>query len=162
MIIVSNRLPVTAPVEGGGGAAGSPKPSPPAAIRQVVDSARAASHLVILDYDGSAAWQRVEVESSRWREPALEILREFTEETMVVEVRPHGVDKGRVARLVLERAPPASVALAIGDDRTDEDLFAALPQGSIAVHVGAGESCAGVRVDGVEAARRLLADIAAA
>jgi trehalose 6-phosphate synthase/phosphatase len=157
------------------------------------------------------SWTSADVRDAGWREPVLEILRDFTERTpgalveektagvawhyraadpeygiaqarelaihlssllanapveilqgdMVVEVRPHGVHKGRVADQVLSGAGDGTVAFAIGDDRTDEDLFAALPQGSLAVHVGAGESRAALRVSDVAAARDLLEQIAA-
>jgi trehalose 6-phosphate synthase/phosphatase len=78
----------------------------------------------------------------------------------VVEIRPHGVDKGRAARQALAGRTEDAVVLAIGDDRTDEDLFAALPEGSISIHVGPSESRAGLRVADVGAARALLAEIA--
>ncbi len=54
----------------------------------------------------------------------------------VVEVRLHGVDKGRVVRKVVAHAPSGALLFAMGDDRTDEDLFAALPERGLAVHVG--------------------------
>jgi trehalose 6-phosphate synthase/phosphatase len=78
----------------------------------------------------------------------------------VVEVRIHGIHKGRVASQVARRAPEGTVFLALGDDRTDEDLFAALPGGSVAIHVGPGPSRAPLRIPDVRAARRLLAAIA--
>ncbi|MGC3999268.1 MAG: bifunctional alpha,alpha-trehalose-phosphate synthase (UDP-forming)/trehalose-phosphatase [Anaeromyxobacter sp.] len=78
----------------------------------------------------------------------------------VLEVRPHGIHKGRAAELALAAAPGA-LAVALGDDRTDEDLFAALPEGSVAVHVGPSPSRAGLRVADVAAARRLLEAVAA-
>jgi trehalose 6-phosphate synthase/phosphatase len=50
----------------------------------------------------------------------------------VVELRPHGANKGRVASVLLQGSPRGvTVAAAFGDDKTDEDLFAALsPRGS--------------------------------
>ena len=51
--------------------------------------------------------------------------------------------------------------VAIGDDRTDEDLFAALPKGALAIHVGPQVSKAEIRLEGVTEARRLLADLLA-
>jgi trehalose 6-phosphate synthase/phosphatase len=78
----------------------------------------------------------------------------------VLEVRPHGVTKAlAVAGAGLGR--PGTLALALGDDRTDEDLFAALPEGSLAVHVGPAPSRAALRVRDVAAARRLLERLAA-
>jgi trehalose 6-phosphate synthase/phosphatase len=80
----------------------------------------------------------------------------------VIEVRPHGVSKALVVKKVLREAPPGTLAIAFGDDRTDEDLFAALPPESIAVHVGPKPSIAAYRVSDVDAARALLEEIARA
>jgi trehalose 6-phosphate synthase/phosphatase len=79
---------------------------------------------------------------------------------MVLEVRPHGINKGRAVTHVLDEAPPGTLLFAMGDDRTDEDLFAALPEGSIAVHVGASPSRAPIRIRDVAAARQLLGEVA--
>jgi trehalose 6-phosphate synthase/phosphatase len=87
---------------------------------------------------------------------------ELLQGDLVVEVRPHGVTKGQVARLVAGRAPAGSLLAALGDDRTDEDLFAALPEGSLAVHVGPNESSAPLRLADVPAARAFLAALARA
>jgi trehalose 6-phosphate synthase/phosphatase len=46
--------------------------------------------------------------------------------------------------------------LALGDDRTDEDLFAAVPPGSISVHVGPAASRAELRVRNVTEARAFV------
>jgi trehalose 6-phosphate synthase/phosphatase len=75
----------------------------------------------------------------------------------VIEIRPHGVDKGTVAARVLHRGRCPDLVLAFGDDQTDEDLFGALPEGAISVHVGGGSSAALYRVDGVDEVRSLLA-----
>ena len=45
----------------------------------------------------------------------------------VIEVVPRGIHKGRLVPSVVTRAPAGALVVAIGDDRTDEDLFAALP-----------------------------------
>jgi trehalose 6-phosphate synthase/phosphatase len=73
----------------------------------------------------------------------------------VVELRPQGVDKGCIVPELLERSPGAFI-LAVGDDLTDEDLFAALPRDAAAVRVGAGESSASYRLADVEEVRQLL------
>jgi trehalose 6-phosphate synthase/phosphatase len=44
----------------------------------------------------------------------------------------------------------------MGDDRTDEDLFAGLPPDAIAVHVGMRATLAGLPVADVGDARRFL------
>ena len=155
-------------------------------------------------------WEGTDVETGAWREPVLDILRDFADRTpgalveektaglawhyraadpehgaaqsreltvhlsallsnvpveilqgdKVVEIRPHGVHKGRAVARALEGAARGTLVFAMGDDRTDEDLFAALPEGSIAVKVGAAESRAQLRVPNVAAARALLAEIA--
>lgn len=78
----------------------------------------------------------------------------------VIEVLPRGVHKGRLVPFLLARAPGALV-VAIGDDRTDEDLFAALPADALAVHVGPGSTRAPIRLNGVADVRALLRGIAA-
>ncbi len=80
----------------------------------------------------------------------------------VVEVRPHGIHKGRVVAQVLARTAPGALVVALGDDRTDEDLFAALREGDLAIHVGPAPSRAPVRLAGVREARSFLARLARA
>lgn len=80
---------------------------------------------------------------------------EMLEGKKVIEVRPRGIGKAVVARY-LERAdsdPPA--VLALGDDHTDDDLFAALPLSAVTVAVGRGTK-ARYRVADYRAARALL------
>jgi trehalose 6-phosphate synthase/phosphatase len=73
----------------------------------------------------------------------------------VIELRAHGVNKGRIVPPILERHPDA-LLVAFGDDQTDEDLFAALPPGARAIHVGPGETRAPLRVASVREVRALL------
>jgi trehalose 6-phosphate synthase/phosphatase len=79
----------------------------------------------------------------------------------VLEIRPHGIHKGLAVAHALDRAPPNTLAVGFGDDRTDEDLFAALPEGSVAVHVGPLPSRAPLRIADPRAARAFLAGIIA-
>jgi trehalose 6-phosphate synthase/phosphatase len=74
----------------------------------------------------------------------------------VLEIRPHGVHKGRIVPPLSPERLAATTVLAVGDDRTDEDLFAALPPEAITVRVGPGPTRARFRVDGVAAVRALL------
>jgi trehalose 6-phosphate synthase/phosphatase len=78
----------------------------------------------------------------------------------VLEVRPRGIDKGRAVAEVVAHNPPGTLLVALGDDRTDEDLFAALPPDAIAMHVGPAPSRAPLRLPDVAAARALLEEIA--
>jgi len=79
----------------------------------------------------------------------------------VIEVRPHGVNKGRVVTPVVDAAPRDALVVAFGDDRTDEDMFAALPGGALSIHVGPNASRAKLRVAEVGDVRDLLADVVA-
>jgi trehalose 6-phosphate synthase/phosphatase len=54
----------------------------------------------------------------------------------VVEVRPCGIHKGVISERVTHDMQPGTGVLAMGDDRTDEDLFAALPAEGVAIRVG--------------------------
>jgi len=74
----------------------------------------------------------------------------------VIEVRPHGIHKGRLVPPIVERAPEGSLIVAVGDDRTDEDLFSTLPADGVAVHIGPGPSRASIRLADVRAARAFL------
>jgi trehalose 6-phosphate synthase/phosphatase len=55
----------------------------------------------------------------------------------VIEVRSAAVHKGVYARSVLDSAPVGTFVLAMGDDRTDDDLFKVLPADAVSVRVGA-------------------------
>ena len=80
----------------------------------------------------------------------------------VIEVRPHGINKGTILAPVLAAAPDGATILAIGDDATDEDLFAALPQEAVAVRVGGGVTRAQFRLSGVDQVHALLRSLAPA
>jgi trehalose 6-phosphate synthase/phosphatase len=74
----------------------------------------------------------------------------------VVEIRTRGVNKGLVASTIIAAEPEGVEVLAMGDDQTDEDLFAALPEGGVAVHIGPRPSRAPYRLADTEAARSFL------
>lgn len=80
---------------------------------------------------------------------------EVVSDDKVIEVRPFGADKGALLGPILAERDDALI-VAVGDDRTDEELFAALPPGAVTVHVGPGPSRAEVRLPDVPAVRRLL------
>jgi trehalose 6-phosphate synthase/phosphatase len=73
----------------------------------------------------------------------------------VIELRMHGVNKGLVVAPILARNPHAFM-VALGDDTTDDDLFAALPADAICIHVGTGESRSALRVRSPREVRTLL------
>jgi len=86
---------------------------------------------------------------------ASELNLEVVEGNKVLEVRNPGINKGRAAlRLISGRT--WDFILAIGDDRTDEDLFAALPESAYSIKVGVGPTRARYNLDDVAAVRSLL------
>jgi trehalose 6-phosphate synthase/phosphatase len=74
----------------------------------------------------------------------------------VLEIRPHGIHKGRIVPPLSPERLARTTVLAIGDDRTDEDLFAALPPDAISIRVGPGTTRARFRLENVSAVRALL------
>jgi trehalose 6-phosphate synthase/phosphatase len=81
---------------------------------------------------------------------------EVVEGKKVIEVRLRGVSKALVARRLNTERDADSVLVAIGDDRTDEDLFRALPASSLTIAVGSRPAGARFRVPDYRAVRRLL------
>jgi trehalose 6-phosphate synthase/phosphatase len=77
----------------------------------------------------------------------------------VIEVRTRGVHKGMIVPPLVEAGEGDWTILAMGDDRSDEDLFAALPPESFAVHVGPGESQASYRLANPTAVRAFLTQL---
>jgi trehalose 6-phosphate synthase/phosphatase len=84
---------------------------------------------------------------------------EVLEGSRVIEVRLPGVSKSLVSASLIADMPAGTAIFAGGDDRTDEDLFAALPPEAVSVRVGRGRSLARFRVDDVSAFRALLREL---
>jgi trehalose 6-phosphate synthase/phosphatase len=85
---------------------------------------------------------------------------EVLEGKKVIEVRLRGISKAVVARQP-EGAAGSATAVAFGDDRTDEDLFRALPPGSITVSVGQRLSGATYVVPDYRSVRQVLRSMVA-
>jgi trehalose 6-phosphate synthase/phosphatase len=83
---------------------------------------------------------------------------EVVEGKKVVEIRFRGFSKALVA--LRTRFHPHSLMIAIGDDRTDDDLFRALPKAALTIGVGAGSPQATFRVGSSGDVRALLRSIA--
>jgi trehalose 6-phosphate synthase/phosphatase len=81
---------------------------------------------------------------------------EVIEGKRVLEVRPRGATKGAVVQHLLSRDPAPSLMVAFGDDRTDEEMFAALPGNAVGIHVGSGASFAKRRLRHPAAVRAFL------
>lgn len=73
----------------------------------------------------------------------------------VIEIRKTGVDKGSVARKLVDSSNYDFV-LAIGDDKTDEDMFMQLPEDSYTIRVGSGQTAARYFISRQEEAVSLL------
>ena len=98
---------------------------------------------------------RAAVEAAAGRETGLRLVRG----KQSLEVRPAvDWDKGAAMRRVVEDAPGGWRAVYLGDDTTDEDVFAALEPDDVGVHVGdAPDTAAGVTLPGQEAVAPFLA-----
>ncbi len=84
---------------------------------------------------------------------------EVINDDRVIELRPFGLDKGSLVAPLLPDPGEKGLIVAMGDDRTDEELFAALPAGAVTIHVGAGPSRGEIRLPDVDATRRLLEEL---
>ncbi len=54
----------------------------------------------------------------------------------VIEIRAAGIHKGGYLRQVLVHEPEGAFVMCIGDDRTDRDMYDALPENAVSIHVG--------------------------
>jgi trehalose 6-phosphate synthase/phosphatase len=77
----------------------------------------------------------------------------------VIEIKPRNVSKAIAAQTLLADTPYDFV-LAIGDDFTDEEMFAALPEFAYTIKVGQGESRARSFLPGPTQVVKLLAELA--
>ncbi|MBM4028878.1 MAG: trehalose-phosphatase, partial [Planctomycetes bacterium] len=73
----------------------------------------------------------------------------------ILEIRRQGIDKGQAVESLI-RDRPWGFILAVGDDYTDEDLFAVLPDGACSLRVGTSISRARFNLDAVPDVRSLL------
>jgi trehalose 6-phosphate synthase/phosphatase len=80
------------------------------------------------------------------------------EGSKVIEIKCLGVDKGRAVLHWLSRRVWGFI-LAVGDDWTDEDLFAVLPESAYSIKVGLSPSKAKFNVDSVMDVRSLLKEL---
>jgi trehalose 6-phosphate synthase/phosphatase len=96
----------------------------------------------------------------RLRERVTPLGGELLPGNALLEVRPVGVNKGRILPRAVQEAGANWVVLAAGDDTTDEDLFRALPPTGIGLHVGPSASLARYRLAAPEALILLLEEMA--
>jgi trehalose 6-phosphate synthase/phosphatase len=84
---------------------------------------------------------------------------QVVEGNKIVEIKNLEVNKGVAATRWLELYPSAFV-MAIGDDRTDEDMFRLMPRDSYTIKVGAQRSVAQFHLGAVNDVRNLLQTLA--
>jgi trehalose 6-phosphate synthase/phosphatase len=73
-----------------------------------------------------------------------------------VEIRPLWVNKGQVVDEMLKEFPDSDFRFAVGDDRTDEDMFAKLDSEAWTVRVGKGDTGARFYLPNPASVRALL------
>jgi len=77
----------------------------------------------------------------------------------IVEVRNAAIHKGLIVDQVRAEHRDARIVV-VGDDTTDEDMFAAAPRGAVTVKVGVGRTAARYRLEGPDEVRQLLGELA--
>ena len=110
-------------------------------------------------------YRTVEAEFGEWLATELvAMLEEMLAETdlrayrgkKIVEVKPVWASKGNLINELPPEYADAGFILGIGDDRTDEDLFAQLPAQAWSIHVGPGPSQARYQIKDPARVRQLL------
>jgi len=81
------------------------------------------------------------------------------EGSKILEVRKHGINKGRAAEYLMEQ-DRWDFLLAVGDDYTDEEMFVVMPEKAYSIKVGSSISKARFNVDTVQNVRDLLRKLA--
>jgi trehalose 6-phosphate synthase/phosphatase len=76
----------------------------------------------------------------------------------VIEVRMSGIDKGSVAKRLIENKSYDFI-LAVGDDKTDEDLFRALSEKAVTIKIGIGSTAAQYNLPDQHEVIRLLKEL---
>lgn len=88
------------------------------------------------------------------RDTALQVL----EGNKIIEVRFTNVNKGVIAKKIENEIKPDFV-MAIGDDRTDEDMFTALGSDSVTIKIGPGKTAAAFKLSDQEDVIKLLKNL---
>jgi trehalose 6-phosphate synthase/phosphatase len=108
-----------------------------------------------LSDDDYAEWRARELRailSEEFASLPIEVLRGHK----VLEMRASGINKGAYLRSMIEGVTDDTFILCIGDDRTDLDMYAALPEHGISLHVGAEGDGMDYRLESPREVRELL------
>lgn len=76
----------------------------------------------------------------------------------IIEVRFNNINKGAIAKKIINEVNPDFI-LALGDDKTDEDMFHVLGKESVTIKIGAGDTAAGYSLSAQEEVSRFLKNI---
>lgn len=76
----------------------------------------------------------------------------------IIEVRFNSINKGGIAKMIVQEVQPDFI-LALGDDRTDEDMFKALKSKSVTIKIGTGKTAAGYSLSSQEEVTKLLKNL---
>lgn len=77
----------------------------------------------------------------------------------LLEIKPIRMHKGAIAGELISK-DKWDFIMAIGDDYTDEDMFAVMPERSFSIHVGSGESKARFQLPDVSSVVKLIEELA--
>jgi trehalose 6-phosphate synthase/phosphatase len=83
---------------------------------------------------------------------------QILEGSKVVEIKNSGINKGRAALRWIAREPWGFI-MAVGDDRTDEDMFEVIPEGGYSLKVGLSSSLARFNLKSHEDVQSLLGEL---
>jgi trehalose 6-phosphate synthase/phosphatase len=119
--------------------------------------------------DFSLAWHYRRADPEQASQRAKELLDDLADYTRnidvqvfegnkVIEIRNAGVSKGSAGLEWLSAQNPDFV-FAVGDDRTDEDLFRVLPANAVSVRVGMAKTAAKYYLNGPASVRRMLREM---
>jgi trehalose 6-phosphate synthase/phosphatase len=140
-------------------------------VRSYLQSVSAATPGAIVEEKSNGlAWHYRMVDPALAAERVQEVRRELAalienasidllEGHMVLELRPLGVSKALIVRQIHASLAQPGLFVAMGDDRTDEEMFGALPAPSTSIHVGPGPSRAQFRLPDWRSVRQFLADL---
>ena len=144
----------------------------PAVAAILADFAVRTPGSLVEEKSASLAWHYRACDPDFGQRQALELQAHLTERLSnlpvhilsgdkVIEIRPHGLTKGNIVATVRDAAPPRAILCALGDDRTDDDMFRALGEGDIGIQVGNRGTRAAYVVADVATARQFLARLTA-
>lgn len=142
-------------------------------VREILDDAAAlVPGSIVEEKSASLAWhyrtaspelasQQLGPLQQRLRELNVSPPVDLLQGSKVLEVRVAGISKAAVLTALMATTPPTDLILALGDDLTDEEMFAQLPATAWTVHVGSRPSRARFSLASPVATRTLLRELLA-